>query len=154
MSPRPAGGLSQHHSPESLPSRPCDRHNLNFDGWGKTGYRQGKSRFYGHAQRENMNSKCLTLIVLAASPLSAFAQAGQTAKGHSLGMNLLVSLTPVIIIGVIIFFTFRFGLKNQRKKSDPIIARHQQHMDRVEHLLDRIAKALEEEKPAPPKISN
>ena len=79
-----------------------------------------------------------TAVCLLPLPLYA-QQQEEAATKPSTAEALMWSVLPIVIVGVLVFFFFRFAQRKQR----PLVARHQQHMERVEQSLDRIARALE-----------
>jgi len=77
-------------------------------------------------------------------PLLAHAQTGETNGGSSLLSNLLWSVAPFVIIGILFYFFFFRAINKNKKRSDDYIASQNQHNERVEQMLERIAKALEQ----------
>lgn len=55
----------------------------------------------------------------------------------------LVSFLPIALFLLVLFFVFRRQVKTVKTQQDDMQRRHQ-HMQRVEELLERIAKALEQ----------
>jgi preprotein translocase subunit YajC len=93
-----------------------------------------------------MNIKRLSVIFAVVSflPLCAHAQTGESGGGSSMLANLLWSVGPFVLIGVLFYFFFTRALRKGRKQSDDYVARQKQHHERVEQILERIAKALEQ----------
>jgi len=77
-------------------------------------------------------------------PLLAHAQTGEASGGGSLLANLLWTVAPFVIIGILFYFFFIRAVRKGRKQSDDYMARQKQHNERVEQFLERIAKALEQ----------
>lgn len=93
-----------------------------------------------------MNIKRLSVIFAVVSflPLLAHAQNGESGGGSSMLSNMLWTIAPFIMIGVLFYFFFIRALRKGRKQSDDYVARQKQHHERVEQILERIAKALEQ----------
>lgn len=58
--------------------------------------------------------------------------------------NMLWTIAPFIMIGVLFYFFFVRTLRKNQKRSDDYIASRKLHNERVEQILERIAKALEQ----------
>lgn len=71
--------------------------------------------------------------------LPVLAQSGNSDSQPSKLENLLWSVVPIVVIGLLVFWLMRAVTRGQQKHVD----RYQQHMERVEHSLERIAQALE-----------
>jgi len=90
-------------------------------------------------------------IVSLLTPLLAFAQdAAGGMGGHKLE-DLIFGLLPFLILGVLFWFFFLRQIRNQKnsplvKRNHNYLDRHEQHMQRMEQLVDRIAVALEKDK--------
>ena len=93
-----------------------------------------------------MNIKRISVIFAVVSflPLLAQAQTGESGGGSSMLSNLLWTVAPFVIIGILFYFFFVRALRKGRKQSDDYVARQKQHHERVEQILERIAKALEQ----------
>ena len=94
-------------------------------------------------QHHFMNIKRLSVAfaVISFLPLLAHAQAGETNGGSSPLANLFWTVGPFVIIGVLFFIR---AVRKGRKQSDDYMASQKQHNERVEQILERIAKALEQ----------
>lgn len=81
------------------------------------------------------------------APFHALAQTEQTEVHPSNAfMNLLMTLLPIVLFGGFFWwFMKRLIGKNQRRTED-YIARQTQHMEKVEQTLERIARAVENNK--------
>ena len=97
-------------------------------------------------QHQFMNIKRLSVAFVVALflPLLAHAQTGEASGGSSLLANLFWTVVPFVIIGVLFYFFFIRAVRKGRKQSDDYTARQKQHNERIEQLLERIAKALEQ----------
>ena len=93
-----------------------------------------------------MNIKRLSVAFAVVSflPLLAHAQTGEASGGSSLLANMLWSVAPFVIIGVLFYFFFVPMIRKNQKRSNDYIASQKQHNERVEQILERIAKALEQ----------
>jgi membrane protein implicated in regulation of membrane protease activity len=93
-----------------------------------------------------MNIKRLSVAFAVVSflPLLAHAQTGEASGGSSLLANMLWSVAPFVIIGVLFYFFFVPMIRKNKTRSDDYIASQKQHNERVEQILERIAKALEQ----------
>ena len=87
----------------------------------------------------------INLLIIAAAiqflPFMAHAEDTQNAPGNSTISNLLWGGVPILLLlGIFLFVLF---LIVRLAQSGPRAKRADQHMDRVEQQLERIAKALE-----------
>ncbi len=103
-----------------------------------------------------MFNKSRLLLTIGAgvlfAPVVAFAQAAEDGSNTHMLSNLLVNVAPFIIIGVLFWFFFIRQIRKQQasplvKRQHEYLARHEQHMERMEQLHERIAKALEKDRP-------
>ena len=96
-----------------------------------------------------MNLKLLLIIIVTVFLLPILAHAEPTAVGEnstSMWSNLLWGVLPFIILALLFYWFMRRlqSSKNPRvKKYDEHVLRQMQHMERVEQILERIAKSLE-----------
>jgi len=74
-------------------------------------------------------------------PFLAHGQEAQSPQGNSTIINLLWGGIPILIL--LVLFLFLLFLIVRFAQSGPRAKRADQHMDRVEQQLERIAKALE-----------
>jgi large-conductance mechanosensitive channel len=74
----------------------------------------------------------------------AQAEPQQTPTGASLLENIIWGILPFILIGVFIWFFFLRTVRKSQVRSNEYMERMKQHNERVEHLLERIAVAVEE----------
>lgn len=77
-------------------------------------------------------------------PLLAHAQNGEPGGSNSLLANMLWSVAPFIIIGILFYFFFVPMIRKSHKRSDDYLTNQKQHNERVEQVLERIATALEQ----------
>jgi membrane protein implicated in regulation of membrane protease activity len=93
-----------------------------------------------------MNIKHLSVAfaVVLFLPLLAHAQTGEASGGSSPLANMLWSVGPFVLIAVLFYFFFIRAVRKGRKQSDDYITSQKQHHERIEQLLERIAKALEQ----------
>ena len=93
-----------------------------------------------------MNIKRLSVIFAVVSflPLLAHAQNGESGGGSSMLANLLWTVAPFVIIGILFYFFFIRTMRKNQKRSNDYITSQRQHHERIEQLLERIAKALEQ----------
>jgi large-conductance mechanosensitive channel len=93
-----------------------------------------------------MNIKHLSVAFVVALflPLLAHAQTGEASGGNSPLANMLWSVGPFVLIGVLFYFFFVRTVNKNKKRSDDYMASQKQHNERVEQILERIAKALEQ----------
>jgi hypothetical protein len=77
--------------------------------------------------------------VILAIPFASMAAEGES-SGISWSDTLKITLSPVLIIGFAALI-FWFAFRNMKK--NPAMKRYEEHMDRVESLLTRIADNLE-----------
>jgi Na+/H+ antiporter NhaC len=93
-----------------------------------------------------MNIKRLSVAFVVALflPLLAHAQTGEASGGGSLLANMLWSVAPFVLIGVLFYFFFIPMIRKNQKRSNDYIESQKQHNERVEQFLERIAKALEQ----------
>ena len=85
-------------------------------------------------------------------PFLAFAQDAERSTDNHKLMDFVWSFTPFLVLGILFWFFFVRVIKKEQKS--PLVLRHQayqerhmQHMQRIEQLLERIAVALEKDKP-------
>ena len=81
-------------------------------------------------------------VCVAGTPLVVLAASEDQPEQTSLLWSLVWSLVPILFIALIIWFFFVRGIRNYQR---PIIERDRQHKERVEQLLERIARALEKD---------
>ena len=85
-------------------------------------------------------------------PLLAFAQdTDSSTNGHKLA-DFIWGVAPFIVLGILFWFFFIRQIRKQQssplvKRQQEYLARHEQHMERMEQLHERIAKALEKDRP-------
>ena len=86
------------------------------------------------------------------TPLLAVAQDSNQPPNNHTVENLIWGIVPVLIILSFLWLLIRWVIK--QNQSSPLalrqrayLDRHEQHMQRVEQLLERIAVALEQRKP-------
>jgi large-conductance mechanosensitive channel len=93
-----------------------------------------------------MNIKRLSVAFAVGSflPLLAHAQTGEAGGNSSFLANLFWTVLPFVIIGVLFYFFFIRMINKNKTRSDDYMASQKQHNERVEQLLERIAKALEQ----------
>ena len=91
-----------------------------------------------------MNIKYLTAAFgCLAFPIGALAGPTERASDSSTLTNIFAIL-PFLILAVILFWFFRRVQSGPKaKQTETYIIRHEQHMERVERSLERIAIALE-----------
>ena len=82
------------------------------------------------------------MIAVAVAPFVALAASEEQPEQTSLLWSLFWSLVPILFIALLIWFFFVRGIRNYQR---PIIERDRQHKERVEQLLERIARALEKD---------
>jgi ATP-dependent Zn protease len=87
-----------------------------------------------------MKNLLLTVAAVLAMPAVALAQTADAPKPQSLLENLLFTLLPIIFIAV---FIWLFFIRSIRKIQTRQIEDYRQHREKVEQLLERIAKAVE-----------
>jgi len=63
------------------------------------------------------------------------------------GDAIKVALPPLLIFGVVMLV---FAIVFRRMTKNPVTRRYEEHMDRVETLLAKIAESLEKKGPPPP----
>jgi len=85
-------------------------------------------------------------------PLLALADNADDGNGGHRLADTIYNVAPFLILGVLFWFFFR--KQGQRELASPLVQRyhayldrHEQHMQRTEQLLERIAVALEKDKP-------
>jgi membrane protein implicated in regulation of membrane protease activity len=93
-----------------------------------------------------MNIKPLTGIVIAVSmfPLLAHAQAAETGRGASALVAVFWSVLPIIVVAALIWWFFSRAVRKTQKRSEDYVTAQKLHNERVEQLLERIAKVIEE----------
>jgi F0F1-type ATP synthase membrane subunit b/b' len=93
-----------------------------------------------------MNIKRLSVAFAAVLflPLLAQAQTGEASGSSSPLANMFWTIAPFVMIGVLFYFFFVRAVNKSKKRSDDYIASQKQHNERVEQILERIAKALEQ----------
>jgi hypothetical protein len=86
------------------------------------------------------------MVFLAANPV--FAQSDSATGPNTAMRNSLIGFLPVGLFLIVLYYFFK------RQKSSPLvklqiknIERHIEHMERMENLLERIAKQLEDRNP-------
>ena len=89
---------------------------------------------------------------LLVAPIAALAETNDDgSSGHKLS-DLLWGIGPFLVLGVLFWFFFIRQIRKQQtsplvKRQQEYLTRHEQHMERMEQLHERIAKALEKDKP-------
>ena len=91
----------------------------------------------------NTKQRAVTFIAVLLLPLFAHAAADEASAGTSPLANALWGILPFIIIAVFIWFFFGRAVRKSQRRSDDYMAVQKQHNERVEQLLERIAKAVE-----------
>ena len=86
------------------------------------------------------------------TPMLALAQDSNGDTGSHKLTDFIFSVVPFIILAVLFWFFFRKQIRNQQ--TSPLVKRqqayldcHEQHMKRMEQLVERIAVALEKDRP-------
>ena len=97
------------------------------------------------AKTIDMSKEHLSLVAGMALlvPLAALAQ-GTARDSSSLLVSFFWSVVPIILVAFFVWWFFKRALRNNKKRTDDYIARQTQHMERVELLLERIAKVVEQ----------
>lgn len=92
-----------------------------------------------------MNIKLLpvTTSVVCCFPVLAHAEPQQTATGASLLENIIWAVLPFVLIGLCIWFFFTRTIRKAHDRNVDYMESVKQHHERVEHLLERIAQAVE-----------
>ncbi len=88
-----------------------------------------------------MKNVLLIITAVLAMPAIALAQTENAPPSPSTWENLIWSVIPILVIGVFIWFVF---IRSVRKLQRTQIQEYRQHRDKVEQLLERIAKAVED----------
>jgi hypothetical protein len=89
----------------------------------------------------DMKNILFTIAAVLAMPAVAWAQTEEVPKPPSMWENLFWTLLPILLIGVFIWIFFIRGI---RRLQGTQIQEYRQHREKVEQLLERIAKAVEE----------
>lgn len=94
-----------------------------------------------------MNTKYRSLITafILFLPFIASAQPQQPVNLPSFAENLAVTLLPIFLLGLFFLFIWFFFIRYVRKLRE----RSAQHHEKVEQLLERIAKAVEDKNKNP-----
>ena len=92
-----------------------------------------------------MNSKqsLATLIAISMFPVYAYAETEQTGNGQSPLIGIFWTIVPIILAGIVVWWFFGRFVRKQQTRSENYLADQKQHNERVEQLLERIAKAVE-----------
>ena len=86
-----------------------------------------------------INRQIWVSAVILAIPFASMAAEGES-SGISWTDTVKITLSPILIFGfVALVFWFAF----RKMKKDPSMKRYEEHMDRMETLLTRIADNLE-----------
>jgi hypothetical protein len=88
-----------------------------------------------------MKNFLLIMAAVLAMPAVALAQPENAAPPQSIWGNLFWTVLPVLFIGVFIWIFFIRGIRKIQRTQ---IQEYRQHREKVEQLLERIAKAVEE----------
>jgi len=89
-----------------------------------------------------MKKWLLTIATILVLPTAALAQSADAAtQASSFWMSLFMTLLPIFFIGVFIWLFFIRGI---RRLQNTQVQEYRQHREKVEQLLERIAKAVEE----------
>lgn len=88
-----------------------------------------------------MKNLLLIIATVLVSPAIALAQTENTPPPPSTWENLFWTLLPIVLIGVFLWLFFIRGIRRIQKTQ---IQEYRQHREKVEQLLERIAKAVEE----------
>jgi uncharacterized membrane protein len=91
-----------------------------------------------------MNSKyALLMVTVVLLPLLAHAEAEETGKAPPMLYTIFLSVLPIAVCAVLVWWFFKRFVRKNQKRSDDYIAEQKRHNDRVEQLLERIASAIE-----------
>jgi hypothetical protein len=90
-----------------------------------------------------MNLKCPSAtLTLSLMPLLAYAEPEKAAKVTSPLVEVIYFVLPIILVAIVTWFFMRVFQRIQ-KRNDDYTADQKRHNERVEQLLERIAKATE-----------
>ncbi len=88
--------------------------------------------------------RVVLFVVAVLFPLAALADSGDSGSGDSKLINAIWAVSPLILFAVAIYFFMRRARKSPNAlKYQAHMARSEQHMERVEALLERLVKATE-----------
>ena len=92
-----------------------------------------------------MNYRIASLVcaIISFCCANALAQQDETSPSPSTLESLLFSVVPILLIGGLVWWFFGRAVRTSQKRTDDYVARQEQHNQRVEQLLERIAKAVE-----------
>jgi len=76
-------------------------------------------------------------------PLFAHAATEETGNGPSALVGLFWIILPIILVGIVFWWFFGRFMRKQQMRSANYMSDQKQHNERVEQLLERIAKAVE-----------
>ena len=97
-----------------------------------------------------MRAKTIRLLLAGAAvvlPLAALAESDDGGDGGSRLEAIFWNVLPFLIFAVLLFWVFRRQMKSPLvERQQQFLARHEQHMERVEALLERLVRALEEKR--------
>ena len=85
------------------------------------------------------------------TPIIALAQADEDVPNAHKFSDLAINVAPFLIMAVLFWFFFRRTIRKQQTsplvmRQQEYLTRHEQHMERMEQLHERIAKALEKDR--------
>jgi hypothetical protein len=92
-----------------------------------------------------MNNKraSVTLLTLSIFPLLASAATEEAHTTPSVLVGLFWTIVPIVLAGVLVWWFLTRVVRKQATRADNYIADQKQHHERVEQLLERIARAVE-----------
>ena len=82
-------------------------------------------------------------------PFLASAEPQELPPAPSLIANLLYTLLPIVFIAVFIWFFFVRSIRKVQERGLSAQSEQREHQERLEKLLERIARALEEQNKNP-----
>jgi hypothetical protein len=98
---------------------------------------------YKHSQAQMNTNYAFILFSAGALPVVAYAQVEDASKTASPLAAVLWTVLPIIAVAAAILLILRPLVRKQQKRSDDYITDQKRHNERVEHLLERVANALE-----------
>jgi ATP-dependent Zn protease len=93
------------------------------------------------------NPKLILFGIVALTPTLVLAQDSDGGNKNSTFASIVATLLPIVLIGGFLFFFLRRAQTGPAaRRIEQYRVRHEQHMQKMEDTLERIAKALEEKK--------
>src|SRR2546423_1371795 len=91
----------------------------------------------------NIKRSSFAFLLVSMFPLLAHAAEEEHGGGQSVLVGLFWTVLPILFVGVLVWWFLRGPVRKQQRRSENYIADQKQHNERVEQLLERIAKAAE-----------